>query len=120
MAIFDNLCETFPDDNCVLITRDILAEVKKYMCVWHEYTCGESVHLGEYLHSYYFKKWSNCLGVVMIKLIWLLSVLQLNYLPLCCSGAVFDLIVPDCPSYNAPGAQRYCTYCLYPGVWQLV
>lgn len=24
MAIFDNLCETFPDDNCVLITREIL------------------------------------------------------------------------------------------------
>ncbi|KAG7214518.1 hypothetical protein INR49_023033, partial [Caranx melampygus] len=26
MAIFDNLCETFPDDNCVLITREILVE----------------------------------------------------------------------------------------------
>lgn len=33
MAIFDNLCETFPDDNCVLITRDILAEVKN-TCVF--------------------------------------------------------------------------------------
>lgn len=26
-AIFNHLCETFPDENCVLASREILAEV---------------------------------------------------------------------------------------------
>lgn len=27
MAVFNHLCETFPDENCVLTSREILAEV---------------------------------------------------------------------------------------------
>lgn len=27
MATFDHLCETFPDENCVLTSREILVEV---------------------------------------------------------------------------------------------
>lgn len=26
-AVFNHLCETFPDENCVLTSREILAEV---------------------------------------------------------------------------------------------
>lgn len=28
MAIFEQLCETFPDENCVLTSREILVEVR--------------------------------------------------------------------------------------------
>lgn len=36
MAMFNNLCETFPDENCVLTNRELLAEVRgkktTYVC----------------------------------------------------------------------------------------
>lgn len=30
MAAFDQLCETFPDENCVLTSREILVEVTAF------------------------------------------------------------------------------------------
>lgn len=40
MATFDHLCETFPDENCVLTNREILVEVTT--CIFYTYTCGRT------------------------------------------------------------------------------
>ncbi|XP_047222913.1 ral guanine nucleotide dissociation stimulator-like 1 isoform X1 [Girardinichthys multiradiatus] len=40
MMVFDHLCETFPDENCVLTNREILVE---------SFSCGVVPYLGTYL-----------------------------------------------------------------------
>lgn len=32
VAIFDQLCQTFPDENCVLTSRELLIEVRIHHC----------------------------------------------------------------------------------------
>uniref|UniRef100_A0A3B4FB08 Ral guanine nucleotide dissociation stimulator-like 1 n=1 Tax=Pundamilia nyererei TaxID=303518 RepID=A0A3B4FB08_9CICH len=50
MATFDHLCETFPDENCVLTNREILVEVTT--CIFYTYTCGRTSGVVPYLGTY--------------------------------------------------------------------
>lgn len=46
MATFDNLCETFPDENCVLTNKELLGEVRKNNTpTTYIYFTVDSVHL---------------------------------------------------------------------------
>lgn len=35
MTVFDHLCETFPDENCVLTNGEILVEVNMFFILIH-------------------------------------------------------------------------------------
>uniref|UniRef100_A0A3Q4HXU9 Ral guanine nucleotide dissociation stimulator-like 3a n=1 Tax=Neolamprologus brichardi TaxID=32507 RepID=A0A3Q4HXU9_NEOBR len=50
MATFDHLCETFPDENCVLTNREILVEVTT--CIFYTCTCGRTSGVVPYLGTY--------------------------------------------------------------------
>lgn len=39
MSTFDHLCETFPDENCVLTSREILVEVTTHVSDMNTHTC---------------------------------------------------------------------------------
>uniref|UniRef100_A0A8C2JDW4 Ral guanine nucleotide dissociation stimulator-like 3a n=1 Tax=Cyprinus carpio TaxID=7962 RepID=A0A8C2JDW4_CYPCA len=53
LAAFDHLCDTFPDENCVLVNRDILVELTLYdnsiLFFWQTPSSGEVPYLGTYL-----------------------------------------------------------------------
>uniref|UniRef100_A0A672PXX4 Ral guanine nucleotide dissociation stimulator-like 1 n=1 Tax=Sinocyclocheilus grahami TaxID=75366 RepID=A0A672PXX4_SINGR len=53
MSVFENLCETFPDENCVLTSREIFVDVSRQHISWSDFlqrSAGGTVpYLGTYL-----------------------------------------------------------------------